>query len=1114
MLTAALAFTVAGPVSAATDPDLLLSYDFDTVTGTTVPDASGNGRAATIVGSGATVSGDELTLPGGAAGSSAAYLRLPTGLFDNRNTLTTSIWLKNETGAGNYAAMFFGSAASTPSQYWLLNPKNPAGLFKTVITNALNASAPWGTEAGISPTTAANGIAGPATSADWSLYTTVITPTSITGYLNGSKIGTVATTRTVSQFGTGLVSYIGRSSYNDPFYKGGVKDVRVWTTARTDAQIREEYYDNATPAALDAALAADAGAIGFGDGFVTSNLTLPTTGANGSAIAWSSSTPGAIAPDGTVTRTSVDQPVTLTATLSLRGRTLVRTYPLTVVASGDQRELQLIADRYDLGITHVSSTITLPTTVEGASVAWASSAPAIIAPSGAVTRPAAQTAVTLTATFTLGAATATRTIPVTVLAQDTGFIGAGIATGDITRTDVLMLSASTNGTNYTALNNNRGVLFPTLGTAKLGNPELFRKPNGTFGLVAPVNSSSTQLYVYDSTDLATYTNERLVTFSTIPATRVQVDYDNGIRAYRIRFAAAGTGAGYEVTTKDFATFTAPVSAAAPAAAPAATYPAGTLEATPLPVTAAEYAFVTERLSRVVSTGVKPFADVTIDQGQAAELPDTATVQYSSGSTTDMGVTWDADDLAALNTNAPGTYTVDGTVQRTEYPNPLVERRADPDVTLGDDGWYYFTASYPTVSNSDPEGYDRIVLRRAQTIAGLKTAPESVLWDEANDPVLNRYIWAPELTKIGNDWYIMFTAGRASVFDIRPAMLKFTGAEFSGAATLDPANWTSLGQMKAKTGDVAFTAFSLDMTYLENKGRSYVAWAQSGVDGSMLWFAEIDSANPIQLTSNAMVLSSPKFAWEKNTATNQSIDEGTAFIKNNGKVIASFSASTVDDKYAVGLLYADENANLLDPASWTKVQYPVLTSADVPGQVGPGHNSFTVDEYGNPVIVYHSRTVNDTSNPGEATDLGLNDPRRHARAATVHWDSAGLPVFNLTADEELAPSIKRVQVKVVVNAVAPALEITATASARCVAGKAVLTVTAVNGNTVPVAMTITSAYGSKAFAAVAPGKNASAAFTTRLASMPAGSASVTATATVNGAPVTATVPAAYPALTCN
>ena len=82
---------------------------------------------------------------------------------------------------------------------------------------------------------------------------------------------------------------------------------------------------------------------------------------------------------------------------------------------------------------------------------------------------------------------------------------------------------------------------------------------------------------------------------------------------------------------------------------------------------------------------------------------------------------------------------------------------------------------------------------------------------------------------------------------------------------------------------------------------------------------------------------------------------------------------------------------------------MLTRADVPGEVGPGHNSFTVDELGNPLIVYHSRTVNDTSLPGEATDAGLFDPRSHARAAPVHWNVAGMPVFAMTADEQLAPA---------------------------------------------------------------------------------------------------------------
>ena len=44
-------------------------------------------------------------------------------MFDGQDTLTISAWLKNETAAGNYAAMFFGSASNPPAQYWLLNPR-------------------------------------------------------------------------------------------------------------------------------------------------------------------------------------------------------------------------------------------------------------------------------------------------------------------------------------------------------------------------------------------------------------------------------------------------------------------------------------------------------------------------------------------------------------------------------------------------------------------------------------------------------------------------------------------------------------------------------------------------------------------------------------------------------------------------------------------------------------------------------------------------------------------------------------------------------------------------------------------------------------------------------
>ena len=998
--------------------DLRLHYDFSQVDGTRVPDSSPYGNDGVIRGTGATVSGDVLTLPGGASTSGAAYVQLPTGLFDGRDTLTVSTWLKNDTAAGNYSAMFFGTTQNLPSQYWLLNPRNPQGRYKSVITNGLNTGAPWGTEYGITPTNSAQGIAGPLTSSDWGLYTTVIQTGSITAYYNGDLIGTVATTRNVSQFGSNLVAYLGKSSYPDAFYKGGIRDVKVYTTARSAAEISGEYFAGVDdPAAVQRAVDADAAALDLGPSVIAADLDLPALGAHGSAIAWSSSDAGLIAEDGTVTRPLADDAsVTLTATLTLGGQAATREFTFTVLADTPQKDLDLVALRFELGITHVADSIVLRGGVGDVDIAWSSSAPEVLDGDGAIHRRPEARPVTLTAAFTRGGLTSTRTFDVTVLAEERGRVGGYIRTGDTTRTDVLHLAASVEGIAYSAVNNGRGVLYPTLGSAKFGAPVLFRHPDGSFGLVATENGAGSRIYVYDSTDLVAYENERLVRFTSTShsAARVAVAYDNGIGGYRLTYVNTADGLTYQVTTADFASFTAPQRSEGMPSAEPGSFPTGSLDTSSLGVTATEYERVTAKLGRVASTGVRAFDDLALDAGATFELPATATVDYSSGSTATMPVEWDAADLAAVDTSKPGEYLVDGTVQRREFADPLIERRADPDVTIGDDGWYYFTASYPMTTAGDPEGYDRVILRRAQTIDALATAPEVTIWDEATDPALNRYIWAPELTKIGDDWYILFTAARTGgVWDIRPAMLKFTGDSFSGEAALDPANWTSLGSVKAATGDpIAFTNFSLDMTHFESGGKHYVIWAEKPSGGSTLRMAEIDPANPAQLISQSILLSSPQFAWEKNAG--DSIDEGPAVIEHDGKLYVAFSAGTVDDKYCIGLLTADVGANLMDAASWTKSGYPLLTTDDVPGQFGPGHNSFTVDEYGNPVIVYHSRTVGDTSNTGEATDGGLYDPRRHTRAALVAWDLDGAPVFNQTEQERLSDEQASVQLRVVVG----------------------------------------------------------------------------------------------------
>ena len=76
--------------------------------------------------------------------------------------------------------------------------------------------------------------------------------------------------------------------------------------------------------------------------------------------------------------------------------------------------------------------------------------------------------------------------------------------------------------------------------------------------------------------------------------------------------------------------------------------------------------------------------------------------------------------------------------------------------------HYFTASYPMRGAKDKDGYDRIILRKAKTIEGLKTAEEKTVWDENSSKISHRFIWAPEMHYIGGKWYLYYAASSSPI----------------------------------------------------------------------------------------------------------------------------------------------------------------------------------------------------------------------------------------------------------------------------------------------------------------------------------------------------------------
>jgi len=301
-------------------------------------------------------------------------------------------------------------------------------------------------------------------------------------------------------------------------------------------------------------------------------------------------------------------------------------------------------------------------------------------------------------------------------------------------------------------------------------------------------------------------------------------------------------------------------------------------------------------------------------------------------------------------------------------NPLVRQRADAQVFRHDDGDYYMTASVPE--------YDRLVLRRARTLAGLATAPEAVIWRRPGQGKLGGYIWAPELHKIDGRWHMSFAAGDAGEpFHIRTYVLRCQDRD---ALT---GRWEVLGQLRTP-----WDTFTLDSTVFSHRGVRYLCWAQQepGIaTNSNLYLAPL--ATPTTLARPPVRLSVPTLPWE---IEGYKVNEAPAVLARNGRVFIAYSASATDARYCLGLLTADAGADPMSPGAWSKSQSPVFVSSEETGVYGPGHNSFTVDEQGRDVLVFHGRDYRTIQ--GDP----LFDPNRHTRVQRLYYRPDGTPDFGV------------------------------------------------------------------------------------------------------------------------
>lgn len=848
----------------------------------------------------------------------------------------------------------------------------------------------------------------------WVHVDVVHTEKDVTLYVDGQEAGKEASAFKISDIlGKNSVLYLGKATWgaNGEYGKGLIDNFRIYDTALNKDQITEQYGEYV--------LEFDKEALSLPEE-TDRSISLPTTGGSGlTEITWSSNNPEVMGNDGTITRGDEDEEVVITATLKSGESKVTKEFTIVVKAKNPDEDVVAYTKELTLNAGFVSEDLKLPAKVGDAEVAWevkAGDAIEIKDGKAVVTRGEENAEVTLVATIKVEGATkdGTKEFPLTVVGKGTG-VAAYVSSKAPTNIESEgygfqggMKLAEEGKEGYEVLHKDQPILYSSIGAKKYAAPTIFRKADGSFGMIASDGGSGTVI-VYDSKDLTTYENQRSAVLPVNKIEKMTCVYDSADQVYKVFVQAADDVT--LLTTTDFETFE-NKGVSSYKFKEVENAPTDAVWAEEEALTKAEYTKVAEKFKNPYNTDLKVTAkDVTVDQGTeiSAELLSKeseakVSATYSDGTKKTYGITWDENDIAKIDTSRPGTYTVDGVVgtKYTDAEAPLIPERADPHIIYNeDDGYYYFTSSYPMNGGNDADGYDRLILRRAKTVAGLETAEEVTIWDEKDDPKRGRFIWAPELHKIGDSWYFLSTAGinsgTGTTFNIRPFMVKCNNSD----DMMNPDSWEMAGDVKAMAGDEknCLNAMSLDMTYFEAGGRHYLCWADfTKNEGnpeaiSSLYIATIDPSDPTQLTSKASVITVPEYFWEN---VRHRVNEGPAVIQKGDNVYLAYSASGTGSEYCIGLLSGKAGDDLTNPDNWTKNPYPIMTSTDFNDEVsGPGHNSFTVDENGNQIIVYHARPTE--AHKGHSGDP-LYDPCRHAYIKPVFYDKDSMPILNMSEKE--------------------------------------------------------------------------------------------------------------------
>jgi GH43 family beta-xylosidase len=310
-----------------------------------------------------------------------------------------------------------------------------------------------------------------------------------------------------------------------------------------------------------------------------------------------------------------------------------------------------------------------------------------------------------------------------------------------------------------------------------------------------------------------------------------------------------------------------------------------------------------------------------------------------------------------------------------FTNPLLPSGADP-YSFYKDGNYYYTHTQQ----------NQLTIWKTTNLANLKTAESKVIWTPPANTLYSKELWAPEIHFIQGKWYMYFAADDGDNNHHRMYVLENSSA--------DPMKGEWI--FKGKVGD-ASDKWAIDGDVFEHRGKLYMIW--SGWEGDtngaqVIYIATM--RNPWTIEGARSKISASDFAWEKHGDLNDpnlphvNVNEGPQILKHGKKLFIIYSASGCwTDFYALGMLTADADTDLLKPASWKKSAEPLFKQSPANSVFAPGHNSFFKSPDGKEDwILYHAN-----SEAGQGCGKF-----RSPRMQKFSWNADGTPNFGIPVKE--------------------------------------------------------------------------------------------------------------------